>query len=416
MTACPYQNLLDPDLYEKGGHHEALQELRDSTTEPIVKIDDPITGVPYWAVLSRDLADEICKNPGVYSSTARTAIPTEMEDDRVAAQAQMLVNMDPPKHQKYRRIARNAFTPKAVDAYHHVFQKYAKEIVDAVAPRGECEFISEVAAELPLMAILDLCGVPKEDRRKIFNWTNEMFFQKDEDIGGDDPAAKAEAAAANMYFYADELAKRHAEQPLTNIVGALLDGVVEGEHLTSSEFQMFFLMLIAAGNESTRSVTAHGMRLLIENPDQLQLLLDKPELIPDAIEEVLRYNPAFVGMRRTVMEDTEIGSAQLKAGDKLMLNWHLINTDDAVFDDAFAFDITRAQRMPDLHREHRAFGIGQHFCLGSHLARLELNIIFAEVLPRLRNPQFAEPVKYVRDYFVNGIKEMRITFDPEVNQ
>ncbi|MAT93663.1 MAG: cytochrome [Halioglobus sp.] len=413
MTACPYRNLLDPDLYGRGGHHEALRELRDSTSAPIIKIEDPLTGVPYWAVLSRDLADDICKNPGVFSSTAQTAIPTEMSKEQVAAQSQMLVNMDPPKHQKYRRIARNAFTPKAVDAYQETFQRYAREIVDAVAPRGECEFVSEVAAELPLMAILDLCGVPKDDRAKIFQWTNEMFFQEDEDFAGDNPKERAENAAAQMYFYADELASRHKEKPLNNIVGALLDGIVEGEKLTTDEFQMFFLMLIAAGNESTRSVTAHGMRLLMEHPEQLQLLIDRPELIPDAIEEVLRYNPAFVGMRRTVMEDIQIGGEQLREGDKLILNWHLINTDDAVFDAPFEFDITRAQRMPDLHREHRAFGIGQHFCLGSHLARLELNVVFSEVLPRLRNPQFAEPVKYVRDFFVNGIKEMKITFDPE---
>lgn len=415
MAGCPYQNILDPDLYAKGGHHETLRELRGAATAPIIKIEDDLTGVPYWAVLSRELADDICKNPGVFSSTARTALPMEMDDERAASQSQMLVNMDPPKHQKYRRIARNAFTPKAVDAYQDTFKRYAKEIVDAVAAKGECEFISDIAAELPLMAILDLCGVPIEDRKKIFEWTNEMFFQEDADIGGDDPQAKAENAAANMYFYADELAKRHKEEPLNNIVGALLDGVVEGEKLTTDEFQMFFLMLIAAGNESTRSVTSHGMRLLMEHPEQLQLLIEKPELIPGAIEEVLRYNPAFVGMRRTVMEDIELGGQQLKKGDKLILNWHLINTDGAVFDEAFEFDITRAQRMPDLHREHRAFGIGQHFCLGSHLARLELNVIFNEVLPRLRNPKFAEPVKYVRDYFVNGIKEMKITFDPEVS-
>ncbi|WP_344938130.1 cytochrome P450 [Zhongshania borealis] len=415
MTGCPYQNILSPDLYEKGGHHAALRELREVATASIIKIDDPLTNIPYWTVMSRDLADEICKNPQIFSSTARTALPMELEEAKINAQAQMLVNMDPPRHQKYRRIARNAFTPKAVEAYHDTFKSYAKEIVDAVASRGECEFISEVAAELPLMAILDLCGVPKEDRKKIFEWTNEMFFQEDSDISGDDPQARADAAAANMYFYADELAKRHRDEPLNNIVGALLDGVVEGENLTTGEFQMFFLMLIAAGNESTRSVTAHGMRLLMENPEQLQLLIDNPSMIPDAIEEILRYNPAFVGMRRTVMQDIELDGVQLKKGDKLILNWHLINTDESVFNDPFVFDITRGQRMPELHREHRAFGIGQHFCLGSHLARLELDVVFNEVLPRLRNPKFAEPVKYVRDYFVNGIKEMKITFDPEVS-
>lgn len=414
MSQCPYTNLLDPDLYAAGNHHSKLAELRAQADAPIIKIEDPLTGVPYWAVLERKHADIIAKNPAVFSSEKRLTVPTEYDDETIALQSMMLVNMDPPRHGKFRRIARNAFTPRAVESYRATFEQYAREIVDGVAAKGHCEFITEVAAELPLMAILDLCGVPREDRGKFFTWTNQMIFQEDADIGGDDPAATAQEAAANVYLYAGELARKHREKPLTNIVGALLDGAVDDEKLTEDEFQLFFLMLIAAGNESTRSVTAHGMRLLMEHPDQLQLLIDDPSLIPDACEEMLRYNPAFVTMRRTVMEDVEVGGVQMKEGDKLLLHWHLINQDDAVFEDPLAFDIRRSQRMPELAREHRAFGIGAHFCLGAHLARMELHIIFRELLPRLRNPAFAEPVKYVRDYFVNGIKEMQITFDPEL--
>ena len=415
MSQCPYTNLLDPDLYAAGNHHIKLQELREQADAPIIKIEDPLMGVPYWAVLEREHADYIAKNPAIFSSEKRLMVPTEYDDDTIALQSMMLVNMDPPKHGKFRRIARNAFTPRAVESYHDTFKQYAREIIDAVAPKGHCEFITEVAAELPLMAILDLCGVPREDRSKFFTWTNQMFFQRDEDIGGDDPAARAQEASANIYLYAGELARKHAESPLTNIVGALLDSEIEDEKLTEAEFQLFFLMLIAAGNESTRSVTAHGMRLLMEHPEQLQMLVDKPELIPGACEEMLRYNPAFVTMRRTVMQDTEVAGVAMKEGDKLLLHWHLINQDDTVFDDPITFDITRSQRMPELSREHRAFGIGTHFCLGAHLARMELRIMFEELIPRLRNPRFAEPVKYVRDYFVNGIKEMNITFDPEVS-
>lgn len=416
MSQCPYTNLLDPDLYAAGNHHHKLHELRQQADAPIIKVDDPITGIPYWAVLYREHVDEIAKNTAVFSSEERLTIPSEYDDDTIAMQAQMLVNMDPPKHGKFRRIARNAFTPKAVEGYHETFSRYTKEIVDAVAPKGSCEFITEVAAELPLMAILDLCGVPREDRSKFFTWTNQMMFQEDADIGGGDPeaaAAAAQAAAAEIYVYAGELARKHAETPLTNIVGALLDGEVEDEKLSEEEFQLFFLMLIAAGNESTRSVTAHGMRLLMEHPEQLQMLVDDPSLIPDACEEMLRYNPAFVTMRRTVMEDVEVGGVAMAKGDKVLLHWHLINQDETVFDDPMAFDITRARRQPELARDHRAFGIGAHYCLGAHLARMELQIMFEEIIPRLRNPQFAQPVAYVRDYFVNGIKEMQITFDAE---
>ncbi|MFT4570276.1 MAG: cholest-4-en-3-one 26-monooxygenase [Hyphomicrobiaceae bacterium] len=413
MSQCPYTNLLDPDLYAAGNHHAKLQELREQADAPIIKIEDPIQGVPYWTVLERQYADQIIKNTAVFSSEERLMIPREYDDETVALQQSMLVNIDPPKHGKYRRIANSAFSLKAVESYKDTFKRYAKEIIDTVASRGSCEFVTEVAAELPLMAILDLCGVPKEDRGDFFTWTNEMIFQNDDDIAGGNPEAVSQAAAANMYLYAGELAKKHAEKPLTSIVGALLDGEVAGEKLTEEEFQLFFLMLIAAGNESTRSVIAHGMRLLMEHPDQLQMLVDDPSLIPDAVEEILRYNPAFVAMRRTVMEDIEIAGVQMKKGDKLLLHWHLINQDEHVFDEAIKFDITRAQRMPELFREHRAFGLGTHFCLGAHLARTELNVMFEELIPRLRNPKFAEPVRYMRDYFVNSIKVMNITFDAE---
>jgi cholest-4-en-3-one 26-monooxygenase len=408
---CPFTNLLDPDLYVDGNHHAAIAHVRN-TGGSLVHIDDPLSGVPYWAVLKRDLADYVCKTPLTYSSELGTALPKELDDASIAMQRLMMVNMDPPGHLKYRRIARHAFTPKAVESYETKFRQVAREVIDKVAPRGECEFVTEVAAELPLIAILELCGIPREHKQQFFEWTNTMFFTEDEDMSGADGQAAAHAAAAEVYAYAASLAEKHKTQPLSDIVGVLLDGTVDDERLTQDEFQLFFLMLIAAGNESTRSVTAHGMRLLIENPEQLQILVDDPSLIPGAIEEMLRYNPAFVQMRRTVAKDVELEGQALKAGDKMILNWHGMNHDPDVFPNPTQFDVTRAISMPDLANQHRAFGIGEHFCIGAHLARLEMRVMFEEIVPRLRNPRFAAPVQFVRDYFVNGIKSMPITFDP----
>jgi cholest-4-en-3-one 26-monooxygenase len=240
-----------------------------------------------------------------------------------------------------------------------------------------------------------------------------MIFSEDEDMSGEDGFAASQAAAIEVYAYAAALAEKHKTEPLTDIVGALLDGTVNDEKLTPEEFQLFFLMLIAAGNESTRSVTAHGMRLLIEHPYQHQKLLDNPSLIPSAVEEILRFNPAFVQMRRTVMEDTEIDGRQLKAGDKMVLNWQAINHDPDIFDDPETFDVERFARNPELGSQHRAFGKGEHFCIGAHMARLEMQVMFEELLPRLKNPRFAAPVEYVRDYFVNSIKRMPLQFEPE---
>jgi cytochrome P450 len=177
----------------------------------------------------------------------------------------------------------------------------------------------------------------------------------------------------------------------------------------------FFLLLIAAGNESTRTVSSHGMRLLMDHPEQLQYLVDNPDKIPNACEEMLRYNTAFIMMRRQCMEDTEVGGHTMKKGDKVILHYHTVNHDESIFgENAMEFDVTRPERMPDMYNQHRAFGVGQHFCLGTHLARLEVRVMFEEIIPRLRNPKLAGDIAYTTSNLVNGIKRMPITFDPEV--
>ncbi|MCX2982824.1 cytochrome P450 [Halieaceae bacterium IMCC14734] len=412
MSQCPFKNILDPDIYVGGGHHAIFAEVREQS-DGLAYIEDPITGVPYWAVTKREVADYVCKHPLLFSSAAKTILPKEMPEEEVALSRLMLVNMDPPEHVKYRRIVRNAFTPKAVQGYEARFREVARETIDAIANTGECEFVTDVAAELPLIAILSLCGIPMEDKQQFFDWTNTMIFTEDEDMSGVDGVAASQAAAIEVYAYAAALAEKHKTEPLTDIVGALLDGTVNDEKLTADEFQLFFLMLIAAGNESTRSVIAHGMRLLIEHPEQLAKLVDDPTLIPYAVEEVLRYNPAFVQMRRTVMEDVEVQGQQLRAGDKMVLNWQAINHDPEIFENPAQFDVERFRNNPELANQHRAFGNGEHFCIGAHMSRLEMQVMFEEIIPRLKNPRFAAPVEYVRDYFVNSIKAMPLQFEPE---
>jgi cytochrome P450 len=230
-------------------------------------------------------------------------------------------------------------------------------------------------------------------------------------------AEQAQLASINVITYAMKLAEQHKNSPKNDIIGALLNGKGKEAGLSDEEFVWFFLMLIAAGNESTRTVTSHGMRLLMEHPDQLQYLVDHPEKIPDACEEILRYNTAFILMRRTAMEDVELAGHRIGKGDKIILHYHTVNHDERIFgDDAMAFDVRRAERMPDLYNQHRSFGIGQHFCLGTHLARLELRVILEEVIPRLRNPRLAGEIRYTRSSLVNGIKCMPIAFDPEVKR
>lgn len=414
MSQCPHINLLSLDAYVGGMPYEELAKVRQQGS--MVYMDDPENGVPYWAVVKRDALDFVSQHPELFSSNLKGAFPMEVPPEEVEIQAVMqeniIIAMDPPKHMKYRKILRDAFTPKAVADMESWLRKGARQIVDRVAKKGRCEFVEEVAAELPLMAILELLGVPQEDRKQFFDWTNTMTFADDPDVAT--TRDEANAASFEVIAYAAELAAKQRENPTSPVVQALLNGEVDGEPVTEEMFAWMFILIMVGGNESTRTATSHGMRLLIEHPDQLQYLVDHPEDIPDAIEEMLRYNTAFIAMRRTATQDVEWNGHHIKKGDKVILHYHAVNHDEDVFgDDALTFDIHRAKRMPTLRRDIRAFGIGEHFCLGMNLARMELKVIFEELIPRLRNPEFAGEVRYMRSFFINTIKAMPIRFDPE---
>lgn len=406
MSQCPFTNLLDLDTYVNGMPYDELAKIRAAGS--VVRMEDPNTGIPYWAVVKRDALDFVSQNPKLFSSVR----PFPMEVDQNEQQFEhYVISMDPPKHMKYRKVVRDAFTPRAVQAMEPTLRAYAKSIIDAVAPRGECEFVEDVAAELPLMAILEVLGVPKEDRKQFFDWTNTMTFADDPDVAtGFEEAVQA---SVEVLAYAAKLAAEQRVNPTSQVVKALLEGEVDGQKLSEEMFAWMFILIMVGGNESTRTATAQGMRLLMEHPDQLQYLVDHPEAIPNAVEEMLRYNTAFICMRRTATEDVEVCGQQINKGDKVILHYHAVNHDEEVFgDDAMTFDIHRAERTDNFSRQIRSFGIGEHFCLGMNLARLELRIIFEELIPRLRNPKFTGPVKYMRSYFINTVKAMPIGFDP----
>ena len=410
MNQCPFTNLIDPDAYVNGMPYDELARIRH--TGPLVRIEDPINGVPYWVVTRREELDFICKRPFMFSSELRGPFPMEFGEDELEATRLMMISIDPPEHQKVRSIVRAAFVPAVINAKEPAFREFTRGVVDKVAPSGECEFVREVAAELPLMAILELLGVPYEDRQQFYDWTNTMIFADDPDMAVS--AEDGQMAVVATMEYAMRLAAEHRVKPKSDLVGILVDGKIDGEPISEEQFARMFVLILVGGNESTRTVTSHGLRLLMEHPDQLDYLVENPDAIPLACEEMLRYNTAFIAMRRTAMQDIELGGQQVKKGDKLLLHYHTVNHDEDAFgDDAMRFDVRRAERMPDLRNQLRSFGIGEHFCLGSHLARLELRIVMEQVITRLRNPVLLEPIRYTRSVFVNGIKSMRIRFDPE---
>ncbi len=348
-----------------------------------------------------------------FSSSANLAHPQPGGNDPESLEImrQLIINMDPPNHVKYRRVVRNAFTGKAVDALEPLMREFAKDIIDNVASRGECEFVSEVSAEMPLFIICALMEMPAHKRQTFASLVDVMIGMDDPEL--DVTPEDGQLAAAQIFEIAMELAASHKADPKGGtVIDALLNGIVEGESLDEFEFCTFFLILIAGAVETTRTATSQGMRLLMAHPEQHQMLIDDPSLIPDAVEEILRFYPPFIHMQRTATEDITVGGMDIKEGDLLKLFYPSVNHDPELFgDDAEAFDVTRGQRMPDLKNQHRTFGVGQHFCIGSHLARRELCIMFEEIVPRLRNPQLVASPHNLVSNFIPGIKRMDITFD-----
>ena len=406
MSGCPHFDLTDPDTYRGGLPREVFSYLRREA--PVYWHEDPKQGVGFWVITRQKDLDFISKNPLLFSSAERSCLLNEMEDDQLAMVQTQLINMDPPQHLGYRRLVRAAFTPRMVDSYEERFREIARGLVDRAVEGGRCEFVQDIAVDLPLIAICELMGVPLEKRQRLFELTNIMLGMDDPDLSTSEEDGLN--AATEMFMLAMELAAGHRENPHNDIVNVLLTGTVEDEPLSDEDFCNFFLLLIVAGNETTRTVTSHGMRLLMEHPDQYQALADDPSLIEDAIEECLRYNPAVIAFRRTAMEDVEVGGQQICKGDKIQMYYGAACSDEEVFSEPDTFDITR-NRREDVRNEHRAFGIGQHFCMGSHLARLELRVIFEEITRRIRNPRLDGEISWLRSNFISGIKSMPIAFD-----
>ena len=411
---CPFQfDLMNPLKMSKGVPFAEFKTLREQC--PVALQDDSREGGQYWAVTRRDYVDEVSKNPEIFSSRENLAHPQPgggSDPESLEIMRTLIINMDPPDHIKFRRVVKNAFTAKAVDALEPMMRENAKNIIDRIAAKGRCEFVSDVSAEMPLFVICALMEMPPEKRQTFSRLVDTM-------IGMDDPELNVskldgQMAGAQIFEIAMELALHHKANPKKGtVLDALLNGTVEGEGLSEFEFCSFFLILIAGGVETTRTATSHGMRLLMEHPEELKKLVADPSLIPGAIEEILRFYPSFNYMQRTALQDVELGGMAIKKGELVRMNYPAANHDPEIFGaDADEFRVDRARTMPDLRNQHRTFGVGQHFCLGSHLARKELTVMFEEIIPRLRNPRLLQPPKMLVSSFIPGIKEMHIAFDP----
>ncbi len=418
-------DLTNPDNFLEGSPHGGLTEMRN---EDPVHWHEGSSGAAFWCVTKWDDLRYVSRNPRLFSSQRKgTNMPNprleemmrqRMErgevNEQMAAMAKqaeeggglfpIMLMMDPPRHVAFRRLVQKSFTPRYVAGLETHIRELARRIVDDVIEKGECEFVREVASDLPLQVICDMMGVPDEDRQEIFDLSNQMIGFDDPELGENDE--QRTLASVGMFTKAMKVAELYRDNPQDNLTSHLLHREVNGDKLSEMEYSAFFLLLSVAGNETTRTVTTNGMRLLMDQPDQLQRLVEDPSLIPSAVEEILRFEPAVHHFRRTATEDTEIRGRAIKENDPVIMWYAAANRDEEVFEDAERFDVGRHPN------EHLSFGIGEHFCLGANLARLELNAIFEEIVPRLRNPEFAGPVRRLRSNFINGVKEMPVRFDP----
>jgi cholest-4-en-3-one 26-monooxygenase len=315
----------------------------------------------------------------------------------------MMLNMDPPQHTRQRAFVNRGFTPRMIGRLEEHIVAICDALLNDVASRGRADFVTDIAAPLPLQVICELVGAPLEDRDRIFELSNRL-------VGADDPEFQSptgerlqQAAAAEIYGYANELAERRRREPADDIVTRLLQPDDNGEVLTSHEFDVFFLLLTVAGNETTRNAASGGMLAFFEHPDQWRRLVDDPGLIPAAAEEIVRWVSPVNMFRRTVTRDMELGGQRIAEGDKVVFFYSSGNRDESVFAAADTFDIGRDPNP------HVGFGGGgPHFCLGKHLATLELRILLSALASRI--PGIApdgEPER-LRSNFVNGIKHLPV--------
>jgi cholest-4-en-3-one 26-monooxygenase len=398
-------NLTDPDIFQRGVPHEMFRLLRRKA--PVFWHEEP-AGTGFWAITKYADVREVSRNPGIFSSERQGTLLRDPTSHDLPFVQSIMLNMDPPKHRHYRGLVNKAFSRRMVENLRGRVREMVQQIISGVIERGECDFVEDVAALLPMEVICEMMGVPAEDRRRVYEIGNRMVGFDDPDLqpGGEvSPMNDAEAAAAEMFMYAGKLLEKARRQPGDDLATALINAELDGKKLSESDFNFFFLLLLIAGNETTRTVTTNGMLTLIEHPQALRDLQNDLSLLPLAVEEILRYSPAVHTFRRTATVATELRGQKIRANDKLMLWYPSANRDEEVFEDPDAFDI---RRTPN---EHLAFGIGEHFCLGANLARLELNEIFRGILTRMHDVQLLAPPRRLRSTFINGVKEMRVRFE-----
>ena len=402
----------DPEMWIGLDREAVFAAMR--AHHPVLWCDEPEIpgfgqGPGFWSLSRYADIMEVSRNPQRFVSGQGTTIPDMPME--IAEFFGSMINMDAPRHTRLRLIVNRAFTPKRVAQIDDQVQAKAEAIVAAVAAKGECDFVPEIAAKLPLEIICDMMGIPPSEYQRVFELTNIILGAGDAEYTPDFMALMN--ASVELSQMAQELGRHRLEHPADDLTTALMMAEVEGEdgsiqRLSAEELGSFFILLVAAGNETTRNAISHGMYALTTHPDQRQALAaDFEAAIPGAVEEIVRWATPVIHFRRTATEDCVVGGQEIKAGDKVVMWFSSANRDDAVFDDPYRFDIARTPN------EHVGFGAGgPHFCLGANLARREITVMFRELFRSLPDIEITGEPDYLQSSFIHGIKRLPCAFTP----
>jgi cytochrome P450 len=390
-------DLLSPQSFAAGQPHDQFHWLRENA--PVRWHDEP-GGKGFWSVTRYEDVWAVDRDFQAFSSEPTIMIADPAEESAAFGPYKMMLMMDPPEHTGFRKLIRSEFTLPEAKMRGERIQALARQIVDAVIDKGECDFVEQVAGEMPSFVIAELMGLPLEDGRELYKLTEVIHTA---------PEAQAPGAGAQavfkMFEYGSKVMAEKRARPGDDLASRLLAAEVDGRRLEDMEFLLFFLLLVDAGGDTTRNLLAAGLLALMENPDQLAWLkADLDNRLAPAQEELLRYCSPVIYMRRTAKRDIELGGQQIREGDKVVMYFGSANRDPARFERP---DELILSRTPN---EHLAFGAGAHACLGQHIARIEIDAMLREVLTRMTDFQLAAPPEWLASNFISGPKAMPLRF------